>query len=268
MAAYFPAEKNDEYLSVQRVFGLKNMAKMLRELEERHREEVVKSLLWEASMWTQYPTEGPLGQYRKLQHELDLLRDSLNQLIMNMGVNKNHAVLPPNNINGHDHTRSVILGLQGPEIENPAGSIQSMMQLQRGGQAGILRGPAAAVPYSMSNGDGGQGIGGSINGGYWQGQAGSSSNRGFNYNHRVMMGQGGQLQGVNQGGNYFSPDEYVAAQRRFLNQSTPQRHYQMVQVGNIVNFQHQPQNSYQNFTNIQGKEISSFFLLLLSYLFS
>ncbi|KAB2601287.1 LOB domain-containing protein 30-like [Pyrus ussuriensis x Pyrus communis] len=79
MAPYF-TNKDEDFKAVHRIFGVSNMTKLLKQLEDQnHRGAAVQSFIWEADMWNQDPVNGPLGKYRKLERENELLRNALNE---------------------------------------------------------------------------------------------------------------------------------------------------------------------------------------------
>ncbi|KAM1004796.1 hypothetical protein ACFX13_004989 [Malus domestica] len=79
MAPYF-TNKDEDFKAVHRIFGVSNMTKLLKQLEDQnHRGTAVQSFIWEAYMWNQDPVNGPLGKYRKLERENELLRNALNE---------------------------------------------------------------------------------------------------------------------------------------------------------------------------------------------
>ncbi|XP_061341510.1 LOB domain-containing protein 24-like [Gastrolobium bilobum] len=78
LAPHFPPQNTQEFEACQGVFGFSNMQRMLRFLGEQERQEAANSMKWEASMWTQDPVSGPLGQYKKLQQENNNLINLLN----------------------------------------------------------------------------------------------------------------------------------------------------------------------------------------------
>ncbi|PRQ29056.1 putative transcription factor AS2-LOB family [Rosa chinensis] len=79
MAPYFTADKEEEFKAVHKLFGVSNMSKLLKQLEDQnHRAQAVQSFIWEAYMWKQDPIAGPLGKYKALEEECEYLRNLLN----------------------------------------------------------------------------------------------------------------------------------------------------------------------------------------------
>ncbi|CAN4078851.1 unnamed protein product [Withania somnifera] len=71
MWRHFPASKMDEFLGVHKVFGISNVTKKIKSLDDvAQQDEAIKSFLWEARLWQEDPVHGPLGEYMKLEQQL------------------------------------------------------------------------------------------------------------------------------------------------------------------------------------------------------
>ncbi|KAJ8549510.1 hypothetical protein K7X08_033217 [Anisodus acutangulus] len=71
MWRHFPANKMDEFLGVHKVFGISNVTKRIKSLDDvAQQDEAIKSFLWEARLWQEDPVHGPLGEYKKLEQQL------------------------------------------------------------------------------------------------------------------------------------------------------------------------------------------------------
>lgn len=81
LAPFFPANKPEEFQAIQKVFGVKNLAKMLTCLDERDRQVAVLSYVWEAKLWMEDPVNGPLGHYNRLNQELQHVKN-INRLLI------------------------------------------------------------------------------------------------------------------------------------------------------------------------------------------
>eukprot|EP00257_Ricinus_communis_P018225 XP_015576883.1 LOB domain-containing protein 2 [Ricinus communis] len=77
---YFGVDRTEDLQAAQKVFGISNMNKMMRELEVKDRAKAIESLVWEAWLWNQDKVNGPLGHYRQLQQENALLKNQINHL--------------------------------------------------------------------------------------------------------------------------------------------------------------------------------------------
>ncbi|XVF27564.1 hypothetical protein REPUB_Repub14bG0119200 [Reevesia pubescens] len=77
-APHFPANRANYFREVQKIFGVKNVGGILAHLSPQDRQKAVESLEWEALAWKEDPIEGPLGLFRKLEKELELLKNQQN----------------------------------------------------------------------------------------------------------------------------------------------------------------------------------------------
>ncbi|XP_031378607.1 protein ASYMMETRIC LEAVES 2-like [Punica granatum] len=77
LAPHFPAERKAEFDAAQKVFGVSNMSKMMKKVLPEQRTDVAESLIWEATCWTRDPVQGPRGEHKQLQHELDYYKELL-----------------------------------------------------------------------------------------------------------------------------------------------------------------------------------------------
>ncbi|XP_058211490.1 LOB domain-containing protein 2 [Rhododendron vialii] len=75
LAPYFPAGKNREFQAVHKLFGVSNVTKMLKSLNDpEDRRRASDTLVWEAFCRERDPVLGPYGEYRKAYEELKLYR--------------------------------------------------------------------------------------------------------------------------------------------------------------------------------------------------
>nr|XP_027191202.1 LOB domain-containing protein 2-like [Cicer arietinum] len=88
LAPYFPSNRNCDFKAVHKVFGVSNITKLVKNVQESDRRRVVDSLIWEASCRQRDPIHGPYGEYtkvyneyRKVYDELNILREHQNQLL-------------------------------------------------------------------------------------------------------------------------------------------------------------------------------------------
>ncbi|XVE51417.1 hypothetical protein DITRI_Ditri02bG0038500 [Diplodiscus trichospermus] len=99
-APHFPATRANSFREVHKIFGVKNMTGILEHLSFPERKKAVESLEWEAFSWKEDPIEGPLGVFRKLEEELELLKNQQNELelliINQQNQQQNNAVMVPN----------------------------------------------------------------------------------------------------------------------------------------------------------------------------
>ncbi|GAV75976.1 DUF260 domain-containing protein [Cephalotus follicularis] len=93
LAPYFPADKSREFQAVHRVFGVANVAKIIRTVNVEDRKSVADSLIWEAYCRQQDPVLGAYGEYKKIYDELKLYKSQIQ--IQNENKNQNQLVQLP-----------------------------------------------------------------------------------------------------------------------------------------------------------------------------
>ncbi|XP_059663547.1 LOB domain-containing protein 2-like [Cornus florida] len=81
LAPHFPAEKNQDFQAVHKVFGVSNVTKIIRSLNnEGDRKRAIDSVVWEALCWQRDPVLGPYGEYMRVCHELMFYKTTQNQI--------------------------------------------------------------------------------------------------------------------------------------------------------------------------------------------
>ncbi|XWS15802.1 hypothetical protein CRYUN_Cryun34aG0032900 [Craigia yunnanensis] len=121
-APHFPAIRADYFREVHKIFGVKNVTVILEHLSTEERKRAVESLEWEAFAWKEDPIEGPLGFFRKLENELELLKNQQNNIVVSyptrsdlMGFNHNSSGIGANiNINATNFDYDPNYGLDVP----------------------------------------------------------------------------------------------------------------------------------------------------------
>ncbi|KAH7682210.1 Lateral organ boundaries LOB domain-containing protein [Dioscorea alata] len=101
LAPYFPAEKAKQFNAVQKVFGVSNITKMIKEIsnpEDRHR--TVEALIWEAECRMVDSVLGAYGQYQKVYEKKKKLEEFINTAQFSCYFTQNNSV-QNNNINHH-----------------------------------------------------------------------------------------------------------------------------------------------------------------------
>lgn len=85
LAPYFPADKPEIFYKAHRLFGVSNMVKMLKTIDDEHlKDEAMKSIIFESDMRARFPATGCLGvihmyggMLKKSVDELDHVRNLL-----------------------------------------------------------------------------------------------------------------------------------------------------------------------------------------------
>ncbi|KAE9587605.1 hypothetical protein Lal_00043205 [Lupinus albus] len=77
-APYFPPENLQRFEQVHKVFGSNNVSKILRELNPCQREDVVKSLVYQAEARLRDPVNGCIGFISELHDRLNQIKTNIN----------------------------------------------------------------------------------------------------------------------------------------------------------------------------------------------
>ncbi|CAI9089278.1 OLC1v1023826C2 [Oldenlandia corymbosa var. corymbosa] len=81
MAPFFPVNLSSEFRSVHKTFGVSNVAKQLKKLEnEEDRKSCTESMIWVANCFETDPVQGPFGEYQRVVAEYNRVREELNYL--------------------------------------------------------------------------------------------------------------------------------------------------------------------------------------------
>ncbi|CAN6444199.1 unnamed protein product [Victoria cruziana] len=107
LAPFFPAEKASIFLAVQKVFGVSNVVKMIRELDTHEKRKLAAdSLCWEAQWRIMDPVEGCFGEVKRLKAELRAIKNILGPQVCSIkdpgGIGK------PENLNPFVYSNSTI----------------------------------------------------------------------------------------------------------------------------------------------------------------
>ncbi|KAG2687755.1 hypothetical protein I3843_09G065900 [Carya illinoinensis] len=150
MAPYFPAHMVENFQTVQRIFGVGNVSKILMNLDVQHREQAAESIKWEASIWRQDPVHGPLGKYRQLERELRVLRKQLitqqkilNQWSSNSSNQSEVGMMLPNSEGGLNS--GLTCSLQG-EQEIESQGVVSCTGIPYNTEGGLFAFPTVPAP--------------------------------------------------------------------------------------------------------------------------
>ncbi|KAH7532598.1 hypothetical protein FEM48_Zijuj04G0038400 [Ziziphus jujuba var. spinosa] len=70
LAPYFPAEKAKEFQNAHRLFGVRNIMNILKQVPPQHKEDAMTSIIFESDMRAQYPVRGCMGIISQLHLQL------------------------------------------------------------------------------------------------------------------------------------------------------------------------------------------------------
>ncbi|GLJ33793.1 hypothetical protein SUGI_0679150 [Cryptomeria japonica] len=77
LVPHFPPDDPEKYTIVQQVYGTSHIAKLLQGLEAKQREDVVKSIVWEATAGMKEPIRGTASVVHELQKQIAELESQL-----------------------------------------------------------------------------------------------------------------------------------------------------------------------------------------------
>ncbi|KAL1812786.1 hypothetical protein ACET3Z_022851 [Daucus carota] len=151
LAPYLTLDKNLEFQAVHKVFGVGNVAKIVKSLDAEDRGRAVESLVWEANCRQNDPVLGSYGEFMRLSEELDKYRTlywnnihAQGNMSMNMNANVSVAVLPANSYAGYGYPTMQSAGALRGEIGYPtmqsAGALRGEIGYPTMQSAGALRG--------------------------------------------------------------------------------------------------------------------------------
>ncbi|KAL3502710.1 hypothetical protein ACH5RR_037159 [Cinchona calisaya] len=81
LAPFFPVEKNREFQAVHKIFGVSNVAKILKNHNsEDERRRAADSLVWEALAWQRDPIQGPYGEFKRGFEELKFYKTQYHKI--------------------------------------------------------------------------------------------------------------------------------------------------------------------------------------------
>ncbi|KAK9122153.1 hypothetical protein Syun_019770 [Stephania yunnanensis] len=106
LAPYFPLEEVESFAIVHKVYGASNVIKMLQVVEEREREDAVKSMVYEARGRLRDPVHASAGVVFHLQkHVQDLLEqlELTRASILQSNGQINQLMSSLKNVQYHDH---------------------------------------------------------------------------------------------------------------------------------------------------------------------
>ncbi|CAN0903478.1 LOB domain-containing protein 27 [Linum grandiflorum] len=70
LAPYFPANRPEMFRNAHKLFGVRNIVKILEKLDANQRQEAMHSIIWEANIRHLFPVDGCVGYIFRLQREI------------------------------------------------------------------------------------------------------------------------------------------------------------------------------------------------------
>lgn len=87
MAPHFPQHLTNEFQAVHKIFGIANVTRTIKALDFAGQREAIRSFIWEATAWVQYPVHGPYREVERLRDRIRSLEEERRQqeaVIQNM----------------------------------------------------------------------------------------------------------------------------------------------------------------------------------------
>lgn len=107
LAPFFPAEKAKEFQNAHRLFGVRNIMNILKQVPQQQKEDAMTSIVFESDMRAQYPVRGCMGIISQLHIQLQQTIDELRMVQSKVAIckeqfqyNNNNQIIPlspPNN---------------------------------------------------------------------------------------------------------------------------------------------------------------------------
>lgn len=106
LAPFFPAEKAKEFQNAHRLFGVRNIMNILKQVPPQQKEDAMTSIIFESDMRAQYPVRGCMGIISQLHVQLQQTVEELRMVQSKLAICKeqfqyNNQILPlsPNSNN-------------------------------------------------------------------------------------------------------------------------------------------------------------------------
>lgn len=80
LSPYFPAERHQQFLNAHRLFGLKNICRVLKNMKSPDRDVAIKSMIYEAEVRSVSPVQGCYGVVRQLSEQIAWFQNELNHI--------------------------------------------------------------------------------------------------------------------------------------------------------------------------------------------
>ncbi|KAF3444742.1 hypothetical protein FNV43_RR14435 [Rhamnella rubrinervis] len=118
LAPYFPAEKAKEFQNAHRLFGVRNIMNILKQVPPQQKEDAMTSIIFESDMRAQYPIRGCMGIISQLHIQIQQVIDELRMVQSKIAIckeqfqynssssNNNNQIMPLTPPNNNNHSSS------------------------------------------------------------------------------------------------------------------------------------------------------------------
>lgn len=90
LAPYFLPNKSKQFLNAHRLFGLRNIVRILNHLDPSQKNEAMRSIMYEADMRQRYPVLGCVGAIQTLQFQVQQAQEELQLLNSYLDTYRRH----------------------------------------------------------------------------------------------------------------------------------------------------------------------------------
>ncbi|KAL8118257.1 uncharacterized protein LOC141661576 [Apium graveolens] len=86
LAPYFPPDEPNKFRNAHRLFGVRNISKILEELDPTQKSEAMRSIIFQANIRDKYPVHGCLGVIMQYQYQIRQLEDELQAVLAQLAL--------------------------------------------------------------------------------------------------------------------------------------------------------------------------------------
>ncbi|CAL1368025.1 unnamed protein product [Linum trigynum] len=90
LAPYFPANKPEMFRNAHKLFGVRNIVKILEKLDGPQRQEAMHSIIWQANIRDLYPVQGCYGYICRLQYQIRQAEEELHAIHAQLNMYRQH----------------------------------------------------------------------------------------------------------------------------------------------------------------------------------
>lgn len=90
LAPYFPADQPKMFQNAHRLFGVRNISKILEELDPSQKMEAMRSIIYQANIRDRFPVHGCLGVIVQIQYQIRQLEEELHAVHAQLALCRQH----------------------------------------------------------------------------------------------------------------------------------------------------------------------------------
>lgn len=92
LAPYFPPDKPKIFQNAHKLFGVGNILKILKDLDETQKMEAMKSIIYEANIRDKFPVYGCLGVIMQYEYQIQQMEEELQLVLSQLAIWKQQLV--------------------------------------------------------------------------------------------------------------------------------------------------------------------------------